>query len=485
MALTKAKTKYGVVTGIPGNCGNTVFKGVPYAKPPVGELRFMPPVEPDRWEGERACDSFSAACIQYHRKTSARPGGKHQPPPRPQYTQSEDSLYLNIWTPAEAPNDKLPVMFWIHGGGFNAGAGFDAEFDGTAINERGVILVTINHRGSVMGYITHPELDKRDPRGVSGNYGLLDQAAAMRWVKENIAAFGGDPDNITVFGQSSGGMSTKFHLCSPRSAGLFRRAIIHSGGGLNGGDPVRPIKQLQKITEGAMKILGWTMDDLLTRDATEVTENICAAAEQYTEGRELFIYQPCVDGWFFNDMPEKAIVDGTFNDVDIMSGSVNGDAWMFSRRVRDQLEDKPDALRAFAYSPGISLARYLERIGKNPIHTFFLEREQGDGRGMPHAADLAYVFGTLDVRPNPNTRTPFDYEASGILCDYWTNFAKTGDPNGDGLPPWPRYTAAEPVALHFTDEYIRAEVIDGDAESNRVIEYTIAHPGMLENLEGF
>lgn len=487
MAILKAKTKYGVAVGMPGACGNTVFKGVPYAKPPVGELRLLPPEEPEVWEGERVFDRFSKACVQYRRKAPAHgaPKGKMAPPPpRPDYPQSEDSLYLNIWTPARSAEERLPVMFWIHGGGFNGGAGFEPEFDGTAMNRRGVILVTINHRGGPLGYLTHPFLDERDPRGVSGNYGLLDQRAAMKWVKENIAAFGGDPDNVTIFGQSSGGMSVKFHLCSPRSAGLFRRAILQSGGGLNGADPVRPREELQKITQGALDILGWRAEELITRDAGEITEKISEAAAEYLQGRELFIYQPCIDGWFFTDMPEKAILDGKLNTEEIMSGSLIGDSWMFSRKVRHLLEDDPDALRAFAYSPGLSLARWQNRLGKKPIHTYFLERDQGGGRGMPHASELAYIFGTLDLRRENDTKTPYDYDMSDKLTAYWCGFARTGDPNSEGLPPWPAYTENTPAVLHGTDEYLKAENIVDNARAERVIEYTIAHPGFLESIDG-
>lgn len=483
MAQLKVKTKYGVVSGVLDQNGNAVFKGVPYAAPPVGEMRLMPPVPPQPWSGELVCDHFSKACIQYTRKVSAR-GGAHAMQAGPVLEESEDSLYLNIWTPANSPEEKLPVMLWIHGGGFNNGAGSDPEFDGQAFSRRGIVLVTINHRGGPMGYLTHPYLDRRDPRGVSGNYGLLDQRAALQWVQDNISAFGGDPENVTIFGQSSGGMSVKFHLGSPKSKGLFRRAIIQSGGGLNGADPVRPREELQKITQGALDILGWRPEELLTRDAKEISEKLSEAAAAYTQGKELFIFQACIDGWFLTDMPEQAILSGTLNTEEIMSGSLAGDSWMFSRKVRMLLQEDADALRAFAYTPGISLARQQIKNGKKPIYTYFLERDQGGGRGMPHSSELAYVFGTLDTRTDHATKTPFDYALSEKLGAYWANFARTGDPNGAGLPEWPAYTEEHPVALHGTDTKLCAENIVDNPRAEQVIAYTMAHPGMLESIEG-
>ena len=233
MALMKAKTIYGTVTGVPGNePQTTVFKGVPFAKPPVGPLRFHEPVEPDPWDGELVCDKWPNAPVM-------EPNPHYQGLP-----ESEDCLYMNIFTPAESPNAKLPVMFWIYGGGFNYGCiytdvseslhkGESARYRGEALNKRGVILVTINYRVSVMGFMSHPKLIERD--GHAGNYGLLDLVAGLNWVHDNIAAFGGDPDNVTIFGQSAGAVSCRMLMTSPltKGKGLFRRAIIQSGCSLN------------------------------------------------------------------------------------------------------------------------------------------------------------------------------------------------------------------------------------------------------------
>lgn len=238
MAILKVLTKYGTVVGVPGkNARNTVFRGVPYAQPPVGALRFAPPKEPIPWDGELFCTEYSASSIQ------------REPVSPSIHTISEDSLYLNIWTPAESPEEKLPVMFWIHGGGFIAGSGTSPNFSGEALNAHGVILVTINYRLGALGYLALPELLERD--GTTGNYGLLDQIAALKWVHENITAFGGDPDNITVFGFSAGGMSTRMLMCSPLSRGMISKIIVESGGGITDSDYYRPLSEKWISASGA------------------------------------------------------------------------------------------------------------------------------------------------------------------------------------------------------------------------------------------
>ncbi|MBO5998733.1 MAG: carboxylesterase family protein, partial [Lachnospiraceae bacterium] len=223
------KTAYGLVEGV--DCGNyTVFRGIPYAKPPVGERRWKAPERPDPWDGVLKADTFSAKVLQSE-VTPQNPYHKEfYEDPEYLRPSDEDSLYLNIWTPKGAAADaKLPVAFWIHGGGFGGGYSSEIEFDGEAFAAQGVILVTINYRCGVCGFLAHPWLDAENEKGVSGNYGILDQIAALTWVYENIDAFGGDPANITVFGQSAGCMSTQVLVSSELTEGMIAKAILQSG----------------------------------------------------------------------------------------------------------------------------------------------------------------------------------------------------------------------------------------------------------------
>lgn len=495
MAIMHAVTKYGKVKGAPGNSGNTVFRGVPYARPPIGGLRFKAPQKPDPWDGELDCTRFRGANIQYQRKSAmqgavlkmgSRSGDEKKlelyPAKHPQeVTFSEDCLYLNIWTPAVTADQKLPVLFWIFGGGFNAGYAFESVYTGDMFNKNGVILVTVGYRTSVLGFLTLPEISENDPSGATGNQGLLDQVAALRWVNENISAFGGDPDNVTIFGQSAGGMSTKFHCVSPLSKGLFRRAVVHSGGGLNGGDPTRPLDEMISITRKTMEHLHWTIDDLYNRPSQEVTDIMADTAERVCGNNDLFMYQPCIDGKMLPEIPENMLIRGeTHEGIDIICGSVTGDSWMFSRKVRKELieKDDQDSLRAFSYSPEVAWGRHNARRGFSPIRGFFYEHAlPGDPRGVPHGSELNYVFGALD--DIDRNWSDHDRYLEKIMNSYWCNFAKTGDPNGEGLPYWPYYTEKDPLILHITDKEITAEDVVENAIQDHVIEYTIAHPGML------
>ena len=278
-------------------------------------------------------------------------------------------------------------------------------------------------------------------------------------------------------------MSCKFHLCSEQSRGLFNRVIIQSGGGLNAGDPTRPAVEMCSITERSLLSAGWTPEDLLEKDAQELTDALGNAAMSLMEGKELFIFQPCIDGSFLKELPEKTISEGTYNtDADIICGTVNGDSWMFTRKVRKQLENNPEALHAFSFAPGVSWGRHQIHTGRKPIYSYYFERDQGNGVA-PHASEIPYIFGTLECRPGPNSE--IDHKLSEAMSDYWCNFAKNGNPNGSGLEEWPLYTEKTPYVMHFKNDAWNAENIAEDPESIHVMDYTEAHPGMLESLDGF
>lgn len=482
MALLTAKTKYGVVKGVVSekNAGHSIFKGIPFAKPPVGELRFAAPREPDCWEGELLCDQFPAACIQHLR-------------PDQNFTISEDSLYLNVFTPAQSAGEKLPVLFWIYGGGFIGGYCAEAEFDGEAINQQGAILVTVNYRLSALGFFSIPELTEKN--GFAGNVGLLDQIAALKWVHENIESFGGDPERVMIFGQSAGGMSVRMLLTSPLTEGLFSRAVPESGGGLNEGDRVRTREDFEGLCKKSMEYLGWTFEDIMTRDALEVNEKLNEAVRKIAPTHEVGYFQPFVDGYTLTEVPGIKIARGEFKDMPIMVATVAGDSWMFSRNVRSQLEGNNDYFRAFSYSPSQAWAQHQLENGRRPLYTFWLDKKQPEkdrgyrhgqppyGSWAPHGSEIGYVFGTLVERGLPFDEK--DVEISNILTQYWVNFAATGDPNAEGLPEWSLYTKEAPLTMHVGDDGCRMENIVLTENEQKVLDYTKTHPGMLCSLEGF
>lgn len=429
----------------------TVFRGIPYAAAPLGDLRWRAPQPHAPWQGVRDCTHFGPAAIQTEHpvgsfyETEFYQGGVEM---------SEDCLYLNVWT--DLSREKQPVLFWIHGGAYMHGFSNEMEFDGDAIAKRGAILVSVNYRVGVLGFMAHPQLTARD--GHSGNYGLMDQIFALQWVRENIAAFGGDPDNITIFGQSAGGGSVQSLMTSPLARGLFRRAIIQSAGS--------PLKSLggsmtQKMAEenglAVEKIAGCGLEELQKMDPTELLR---IGREVLAQGDGLR-FRPCVDGCVLPEDPGTVFARGDAADESLMMGTVTGDAGTFGLAGGDADQ------RAAAATAAMAKARL--RMGKAGAYVYHFCREipGEDHPGAFHSSELWYVFGTLMRSNRPFTGV--DYDLSLQMTDWWVNFARTGNP-GDG---WTAYTEQHPE-INWIDKRGSMRSIrslpQADAESDAMIE---------------
>ena len=433
----------GVTTDIPGVL---VYRGIPYAAPPLRDLRWKEPQPVVPWEGVRLCDKFghpSYQAIQY-------PGGY--------YTEwgygdeapySEDCLYLNVWTKASGqPEKKLPVALWIHGGGYREGFGSEPEFDAQEWGAKDVVLVSINYRLGVFGFLTHPELSAESPHGVSGNYGILDQIEALKWIKKNIAQFGGDPDNVMIFGQSAGAGSVKTLCESPLARGLFHKAVIMSGGGLTvpqpapaaapagrpAGMPAMPAGMMRmfrptniKEAEQACKeILDWAGLTDLQKMRAASTETLYALSTIYNSASGKFgslTGMPMVDGYVSKESFDDAAKDGSLADVPYMIGYTLNDMGNMSGGIAAFcLNREEKGAQAWAYE----FARPLPDDGSHPEVTVRL-------KGAFHSSDLWFVFKSLKHCWRPWTQG--DWDLSEKMLTAWTNFAKTSDP-GLGWNPY-------------------------------------------------
>lgn len=396
--------------------GVTVFRGIPYAQPPVGELRWKKPQPAAPWEGVRVADTFGAIS---HQNGSAEGTFYwkefYQEDNSP---QSEDCLYLNVWAPANTVGDKdakLPVAFWIHGGAYLNGHGTEMTMDGDAWAERGVILVTINYRLGILGYLSHPELSAEDPDGESGNYGLYDQIAALKWVRDNISAFGGDPENITVMGQSAGAGSVKCLVASPLSRGMIARAIIQSGGGIGQFlDTGQTQEQMNAAGKAMMDRAGYTSLEAMR----------AAPAEDFLKIMSWGVTAPHNSVNVLPESFDEAALSGHIADVDYMIGS-----------TLDDIAPMEKQIDAFCYHRDTSSVK--------PVYRYLFARKlPGSEDGAFHSSELWYMFGT--VGRCWRALGAEDKELSDRMMDFWTGFAKTGNPNGSGDTPWHRFTHANP-----------------------------------------
>jgi para-nitrobenzyl esterase len=451
----------------PDASGIRVFKGIPYAAPPVGELRWKAPQRVQAWNEVRNATEWGPRCVQSNRLGDLDPLNKRM---------GEDCLYLNVWTPTKSTGDLLPVMVWIHGGSNLNGAGSQPEYDGSHLASKGVVVVTINYRVDVFGFLAHPELTKESGTNSSGNYGLLDQIAALTWVQQNIRAFGGDPSRVTVFGESAGAFDVSLLMASPLAKGLFARAIGESGGALTpipafGPKPLRigeqdGIKFAQSM--GANSIA-----ELRAKPAQEVLEAAIKNPITYGFG--------VVDGYVVPEHPASIFAQGKQNDVPLLIGwnadegsyfaaRVKLDAPPYVDRIRAQFKDEADKVLQL-YPPGSTPQEerasftallgdeiiayggwaWSERAatnGKSPVYRYYFKRRPPGAPelsinpltapGVYHFAEIYYVFNNLNVMKDWPWSAA-DRTLADAMSSYWTNFAKTGDPNGSGLPRWGAY----------------------------------------------
>lgn len=457
MPLRNTVTKSGPVRGVP--CGNpmyTVYRGIPYAAPTDGENRFREPKAPQPWETERLCDNFSDICMQSSPVRGLPFGDFFLKEFYPyQYPCSEDSLCLNVWTPAQREDELLPVMFWIHGGGFGSGYGHEMEFDGEAICKEGVILVTINYRLNYFGFFAHPELSGENDRKVSGNYGILDQIAALRWVQENIAAFGGNPDNVTIFGQSAGGMSVIAQLISDLSENLFTRAIIQSGAfGMTADVMMTDMTSAQQWGLDFCEYCGKTVAELRALPAPELTKLFEAAERKLGPAPKTVS-----DGYVLPAAPLECLQSGQWKNIPIMVGSVRGDYALGANFSQNKKAEAAGiAPEDIAFIGDALVALHQSEPGHIPAYMYYFDPVIPDRDiygfvedGVPyHSAELWYIFGTLD-----RCWRKLDgrhHDLSKKMIKYWTNFAKTGDPNESGLSPWTPFTRDHMSEMYFTEE---------------------------------
>jgi para-nitrobenzyl esterase len=434
-----------------------LFAGIPFAAPPTGENRWRAPQPVASWDGIHDATAFAPRCMQGG--FGGPPGGNAPPPP----PTSEDCLYLNVWTAAESGDAKQPVMVWIYGGGFTGGAGSEPRYNGANLSKKGAVVVTLNYRLGAFGFLAHPELTRESGNNASGNYGMMDTIAALDWVQRNIRAFGGDPDNVTIFGESAGAMMVAALLGSPRAEGLFHRAIAQSGAwlGMFGVPPASALAAAEDAGANAAAELG----------AASIAELRAKPAEEILRGiRALGLI---VDGYLVPENLMKTFAAGRQHAVDVLVGSNRDEGTFFqfggpqtverltdiaNRRYGDLADEflalypatsdaqANESNLAFlsdeaAWHMRLFAARHAALGKKGYVYYFTRVPPPASGRpsrGATHTAELNYMFDNLlDATPWTDT----DRRLADTMSSYWVNFARTGNPNAPGLPEWPAHPA--------------------------------------------
>ncbi len=479
------------------------FLGIPYAAPPTGDLRWRPPQPAAAWAGQRDATAFGPAPSQSIDPSLSMFGIQEGD------DTSEDCLTLNVWTPASARDEKRPVMVWIHGGGFRTGHGAHPMYNGVRLAEKGVVVVTVNYRLNVFGGFAHPLLTAESGHGASGNYALMDQIAALEWVRDNISAFGGDPGNVTIFGESAGGRSVSLLMLSPPARDLFHKGICQSGALRDTGGT---LAERERQGVAVAEALGCkTLDALRAAKWQDLAEAVD------------FDSNPFVDGWVVPDTPEKLYAEGKVHDKPLLVGTNAHEAGLFAMRLKTPVDTAAKfkaiverefgaaAARVLAVykvaedadaqgawndlrtdmwftQPARKQARWLEAAGRSP-HLYCLSRippwRGGRAMGAHHGSEIPYVFGG-GIRCgafNPDgADDPADRNLSDAMMSYWVNFAATGDPNGDGLPEWRPYASKGEPYMDFGDTAAPGTGLY--RERLDVLEAALEHHSGISNIYG-
>ncbi|WP_259069982.1 carboxylesterase/lipase family protein [Mucilaginibacter sp. X4EP1] len=475
------KIEPGLISGIKSDSSDVIaYKGIPYAAPPVGNLRWKAPQPAIPWQGVKQCDNFGPSPMQAKPVSFMVYTREFLIPEQP---ISEDCLYLNVWTKAKH-GAKKPVFVWIYGGGFGSGGTAVPIYDGEAMAQKGVIFVSVNYRVGVFGFMAHPELTKESGNNASGNYGLLDQIAALQWIKRNITAFGGDPDNVTIAGQSAGSISVNCLVASPVAKGLFNKAIAESGSFLIDLPSIKAndlkIAEQQGI-KVANAVHATTLDDLRRVPA----EDLMKVPERYS---------PIVDGYVLSETVAQIFAEGKQNNVSLLTGWNADESFISSFQNKDAFTQQAkeqygaDADEFLKYYPantdeeaarsqvklsrdmtfalsGFKWASLQSSQGKAPVYVYYFARKlpataEYAKYGAFHTGEVAYVMNNLKFLDRPWKLV--DNQLARLMSSYWVNFATNGNPNGKGLPVWPQFNTQSYQAMVFDSGAANLELPDKD-----------------------
>jgi para-nitrobenzyl esterase len=463
--ITQAKVTGGTVTGV-ADAGISIFKGIPFAAPPVGDMRWKAPGAVQAWTGVKKADAFAKACMQAPNSQGNTAA------------VSEDCLYLNVWTPAKSASEKLPVIVWVHGGGYTGGSTSIPMYDGTGYAKKGVVLVSLAYRLGPFGFMASPELSRESGHG-SGAYGILDLVAGLQWVQKNAAAFGGDPGNVTLFGHSAGSGAVNFLAASPLTKGLFHRVIAMSGASFT---------PLQTTAQGAF---GMSIPALQAAESTGTAFLAKLGVKNIADARKLgadavqaatgggLTFRPVADGHVIASDMRTLYEQGRFNDTPVLLGHTSDETIAFGgggasvkpgdfeKQVKDQFGGHaPAVLAAYPHATdaeAVKAARFLRNDtsfswnmwtwareqsarGKGRVYSYYYDNHGPQAEGSGHGSDVSFHFQTLGGRTPP---TPADRALADLISTYDVNFARTGDPNSKGLPQWAPFTTQNNQVMVF------------------------------------